>query len=131
MAGTWLNFKAKLHFQKVYDDFPTTFEEKFGETDWVSSKEKMAAVYREIGDTFCEWINILKNRDPHKGVSPNHPIPEILKLEWRIYSRYGKLLKQDEITEIKPGDPPVAFMTPLPIKVDECLRNYHKARGDN
>ena len=129
MAGTWVSYKTKLYYIKQdFSEYPTCFE-SYGETAWVTSKEKLRAAFTGISDIFCEQIGILIQRDPHKGISPNFPIPVITGLHWRIYTRNGFLLRSGESKDVAPGDPPISFMVEgFPQAIDAKLAEYHSAR---
>lgn len=130
MAGTYTNIKVKLYFQKKNSEMISQYEGEF-QTQWIAAKDKFTESYQIIANVLILWINQLRERDPHKGLRLDLPIPEITSLSWSISSRQGKYLKGGTYKDLKPGNPPVALMTPLPQSIDEALEKYHLARDPN
>ena len=127
MAGTWTQVKIKVNAidqEKV----PQSYE-RSDETDWVPTAEKMPAAYELAAALIGEVIHRLVERSWHNGFSPYTPVPKITSITWRIFSRNGKLIKGGRYTELSEGDPPIAFMTPLPTTIDDALKTYHEARN--
>lgn len=122
-VGTFRWVRVKIR-TKPYQEY-----KREGETDWVATKESLAASYKLISEIVVELLDILIERSPHNGLDPTKPPVELDSISWNIYNgRTNKLVKGGRYTELKEGDPPIAFMTPLLSIVDEALEQYHEAR---
>ena len=122
MAGTfvWVKIKVKTDTRQY---------QREDETNWISTKEKIQAAYEVIADNLIDIIDMLTKRDPHRGLSPRDPSPQLESFSWAVMSRYNKFIRGGTYSELKEGDPPVAFMTPLPTRIDRALEKYHQERN--
>ena len=123
MAGTFSKVKIKVATENRVLEREVT-------TDWVSTKQRYPAAYELIGDLIFACIECIATRNPDDGISPSAPIEKLEYITWSIYNgQTGKYYRGGRYTELKEGDPPVAFMTPLPKKIDDILDVYHKLRS--
>ena len=108
---------------KVKVEFSERLYEQEGETAWCSAKEKLPLSYEVIGDLVCRIIK------KEIEISLRYGVPDLISISWSIFNGpTNKYMKAGRYTEFKEGDPPIAFMTPLPIEVNEMIEQYHQAR---
>ena len=130
MAGTYVWTKLRIFYRRSGRGYDASYECE-NETDWVTAKEKIPKALDIIGDDIVGFVERLIRQSPHEGFNPGEPIPAIKSIHWRIYSRYGKLIKQGQCKELNDGDMPVSFATNLPRKVDDILEIYHQKRKES
>lgn len=114
--ATWTRVKIKVETtEKRY--------EREDETDWCAAKEKLPLGYKLASELISGVLTqILES--PY-GLPP----PDIESINWSLYNGLtGKYMKGGRYTELKEGDPPVAFMTNLTRIVDQTLKRYYKAQ---